>query len=47
MAGKTQARMLFLLVLLVALSSTASCAPNVERLEQKQDVERLISALGS
>ncbi len=45
MTRKTPALLLTLLVLLATMSSTAGCAPNIERLEQKQDVERLISAL--
>jgi HEAT repeat protein len=45
MTRKTLALLLFLVVLLVAMSSTAGCAPNIERLEQKQDIEGLIKAL--
>jgi len=45
MTRKTPALLLTLLVILVAMSSIIGCAPNIERLEQKQDVEELIIAL--
>ncbi len=45
MTRKTPTLLLTLLVLLVTMSAIAGCTPNIERLEQKQDVERLISAL--
>jgi HEAT repeat protein len=45
MTRNIPAQLLSLLALLAAMILTASCAPNIESLEKKQDVEGLIRAL--
>ena len=45
MIGKTFRKLLLLLALAAAVGALSSCKPNVERLEQKQDVRGLIRAL--